>query len=95
MRLDSRTAEVIKVSVLKYDPHALVYLFGSRTDDDKRGGDIDIMVISSILGLKEKISIEIDIERELVEQDLDMVIRGSTDADTFTNYIFKTGVVIL
>lgn len=43
MRLSSDIAKYIKSSLKSLDPGSEVYLFGSRTEDNDRGGDIDIL----------------------------------------------------
>lgn len=47
MRLSADKAAFIKSGLLNVDPDAKISLFGSRTDDQARGGDIDILVITS------------------------------------------------
>lgn len=45
MRLTDQQVKVIKESVASViSSHARVWLFGSRTDDTLRGGDIDLLV---------------------------------------------------
>ena len=45
MRLSERERSVIKLAVSKnFGDTARVLLFGSRTNDDRRGGDIDLLV---------------------------------------------------
>jgi len=46
VRLKERELKTIKEVILKYDPDAQIVLFGSRTDPSKRGGDIDLLVVS-------------------------------------------------
>ena len=46
MRLPLSYAEYFKAEVAALRPGAAVYLFGSRTDDARRGGDVDILVLS-------------------------------------------------
>jgi uncharacterized protein len=46
MRLSPQKAQFIKDGLLKIDPEASVSLFGSRTDDKAKGGDIDIMFLT-------------------------------------------------
>ncbi len=45
MRLSQSQIEAIKTSTIEiFGPEAQVWLFGSRVDDAKRGGDIDLYV---------------------------------------------------
>ncbi len=47
MRLSADKAAFIKSGLLEVDPEARISLFGSRTNDQARGGDIDILVLTS------------------------------------------------
>ena len=44
MRLSKDEVRVLKNSLYSLNSDAKLYLFGSRTDDSKRGGDIDIAI---------------------------------------------------
>ncbi len=49
MRLSKSNIQIIKDKIKQWDPSARIYLFGSRTDDNKRGGDIDLLIETSAL----------------------------------------------
>jgi len=45
MRLSSRTRRIIREAAIEiFGPHARILVFGSRTDDTAKGGDIDLLV---------------------------------------------------
>lgn len=92
MRLDARTQNIIKQSILSIDPSAVVYLFGSRTDDTKKGGDIDILIISEKINLKEKLKILSRIFEKIEEQKMDLVIAQSFDENPFIQYISRHAI---
>ena len=46
MRLSSYKQHFIKTFWKEKFPNSKVYLFGSRTDDTKKGGDIDILILN-------------------------------------------------
>ena len=46
MRLSTEEIELIKSKVQTIFGEACIYLFGSRIDKSKKGGDIDIYIIS-------------------------------------------------
>ncbi|GHV80120.1 hypothetical protein AGMMS49944_19110 [Spirochaetia bacterium] len=51
MRISDYEKNVIIDSVRNTDPNATIWLFGSRTDDSKKGGDIDIAILSKTVYL--------------------------------------------
>ncbi len=48
MRLSKRVIEILQHNIKKSFGDVAVYLFGSRTDDSKRGGDIDLAIDADI-----------------------------------------------
>lgn len=62
-------------------------LFGSRADDNKRGGDIDLYIETSEKErlLDKKVKLLVRLNRELGEQKIDVVINNfSAEKDIFT-----------
>ena len=45
MRLSSKEVEIIKENTKKIFGNSKIILFGSRIDDNKKGGDIDLYII--------------------------------------------------
>ncbi len=48
MRLSKYKQEFITTYWKEKFPNCKIYLFGSRTDDSKQGGDIDILVLNDL-----------------------------------------------
>jgi len=48
MRLTEQEKTAIRSVILNEDPTADIFLFGSRLDDNRRGGDIDLYIETSI-----------------------------------------------
>jgi len=47
MRLQQKEIKIIKDMIYQFFKGAKVYIYGSRLDNTKRGGDIDIFIIPS------------------------------------------------
>jgi predicted nucleotidyltransferase len=73
------------------DNNAHVYLFGSRVDDTKKGGDIDLLILSDRLTSDDKRTIKMKLYELLGEQKIDLVI-AADDSDPFVKLAFETGV---
>jgi uncharacterized protein len=74
MRLKKDEITYIKNTISSFDPKATVYLFGSRVNDQLKGGDIDILIFSEIINLNIKRQIRIKLYDKLGEQKIDIVI---------------------
>jgi len=75
VRLSPRYIEVIKKYFQEFFQNGEIYLFGSRIDDSKKGGDIDLyFVLQEHTNLFEKkIKFLSRIKRELGDQKIDIV----------------------
>lgn len=78
MRLSKSQIESIKNSVkFFFGKRAVLYLFGSRTDDSLSGGDIDLLVLApqntDKLELKKLKAIS-KIQLEIGDQKIDMIV---------------------
>lgn len=86
MRLSEKEISAIKNNILNFDQDAKIYLFGSRTNDKAKGGDIDVLVISDKIGFNEKLKIRTGIFSEIEEQKLDVIVKKNFD-DVFVRMI--------
>ncbi|SLM30621.1 DNA polymerase beta domain protein region [Desulfamplus magnetovallimortis] len=94
MRLNSTEKKAIKDSILKVDPCAKIYLFGSRVDDNKKGGDIDLLVFSSLNALEAKLLIKTELFKRIEEQKVDIIVSDDHE-DPFVKMILEDGVQLI
>ena len=80
MRLSQEEIEIIKKTISQNFLEPIVYLFGSRLDDRKKGGDIDLYIISQDTEklLQKKIKTISQLERAL-HKPVDIVVHRDFD----------------
>jgi len=93
MRLTAKEKKSIKKTIAKVDAQAKVYLFGSRVDDSKKGGDIDLFIYSKNIDRKIKRQIKINLYKEIGEQKIDIIVSDSMDKPFF-KLISKDGLLL-
>lgn len=80
MRLSSEAVHVIQEAFLRVFEKGELYLFGSRVDDSRKGGDIDLYVVADHrdrMGEK-RIEFLTQIKRQIGDQRIDLVIERGT-----------------
>ena len=87
MRLSIEEAKSIRQCVLRFDPKAEVFLFGSRADDTRRGGDIDLLIVSKRIGLRERLRLQSALEDALGLRKIDLVIVDNVDNSPFARSV--------
>lgn len=94
MRLSETEKSAICKQVRRFDPDAIIFLFGSRTKDTAKGGDIDLLVQSSKLNFLQKIEILASLKAEIGEQKIDLILskHGLSDDDPFIQSIAKEAI---
>ncbi len=91
MRLKKSEIDAIKSAINKYDNNAKVFLFGSRVDDSKKGGDIDLLIISDKIKLDEKLKIETSLDLLIDEQKIDLITTPELNS-AFLKNIYKQSI---
>jgi predicted nucleotidyltransferase len=93
MRITETEKNAITRAVHAADTEARIWLFGSRTDDAKKGGDIDIAILSGKIKLPERMRIRRNIVDALGEQKIDIVV-SSSGAEPFFSMAVEKGIQI-
>jgi predicted nucleotidyltransferase len=93
MRISTLEIDNLLGSIKQIDQNASVYLFGSRTDNHKKGGDIDIAILSKLVSLKEKIEIKYNFYQAFGEQKLDLLIVSDENMPFWQ--VVKDGAILL
>ena len=93
MRISTEQIELLKKNILALLPNAVIYLFGSRVDNNKKGGDVDIMVLSDReLAWKEKSLIKYKYFEKFGEQKIDIVSFAFKEENPFKLITMEKGV---
>ncbi len=96
VRLSEDEIRVIKKTVKEiFGEGAKVYIFGSRADLTKRGGDIDIFIIPETKNnlFEKKLKFLVKLKTKIGEQKIDVIVKG-LDKGEIVNIAKKTGVLI-
>ena len=102
MRLDDKTIKTIKrFGLFYFGSNAKIYIFGSRVDDFKKGGDIDIYIETDLaVNSSELFNLEssywVSLQKALGERKIDIIVNDINFNKN--NYIYeiakKTGITI-
>jgi predicted nucleotidyltransferase len=93
MRITEFERDCLVNAVKKIDSNAKIWLFGSRVFDHKKGGDIDIAILSSNIDLLNRIAIKQAIEDAIGEQKIDLLV-SKNGSDPFFKLALDTGVIL-
>lgn len=96
MRLKPNEIVILKSNILKYIEDAKIILFGSRVDDTKKGGDIDIFIeTKQQVSLKQQIKILTDLQMCGITRKVDIIIKTPTTKDQpIFHTIYDNGIVL-
>jgi len=92
MRLAEQEVQTLKTVTFNIDADAQVFLFGSRVDDAKKGGDIDILILSNVLKRENIRKIKRAFFDLFGEQKLDIVLDELNPKKVFTKMIVPKAV---
>jgi uncharacterized protein len=88
MRLNNDIRNYLREAITENIPGADVYLFGSRTNDHSRGGDIDILILTKYKIDKRYFrSIRVEFFKKFGWQKLDLVNFTHDDQSPFRKLI--------
>ncbi len=95
MRLSTHEVDSIKLAVRRSLPEARLFLFGSRTNDTKRGGDIDLLILNSVAVDRKVVrAIKLALNDSIGEQKIDIVAESNED-DPFVQYVLPEAIRLL
>ncbi len=94
MRLSAHEIQTVRQVLYEVDPDGHIYLFGSRADDEKKGGDIDLFFeASKVLDFKLKLALEQRLSDEC-DTSVDLLVKNQGQEETAIFVIARKGVLL-
>ncbi|TAN51777.1 MAG: nucleotidyltransferase domain-containing protein [Methylococcaceae bacterium] len=94
MRLSAREVGLIRKVLHEIAPDGRIYLFGSRVDDAKKGGDIDLFLESSIpLDMKTQLALEYRLAA-MCDTKVDLLVKNPGQANQEIYDVARQGVLL-
>ena len=94
MRLYQDEIILLKHKLQELSSTAQMYLFGSRVDDTKKGGDIDLLIVSKELKKKDLRLLRVAFFEKFGEQKMDIILDNGEFKDPFTRHILQKAVLL-
>lgn len=97
MRLSkSQILAILKAKALFF-PDSKIYLFGSRTDPSRSGGDIDLYILSEnrvLDGVQKRIDFLVLLKSLIGDQKIDVVLADKSQKRAIDKIVEKEGILI-
>jgi predicted nucleotidyltransferase len=100
MRLNVKDITSIKaVTNSVFGENAIVTLFGSRTKDSKKGGDIDLFIKCNKMVLRDelyqlKLKFLVQLKKRIGDQKIDVIIDGGQVNNSIFKTVEKEGILL-
>ncbi|MFA7578476.1 MAG: nucleotidyltransferase domain-containing protein [Candidatus Muiribacteriota bacterium] len=90
LRITENERNIIKNTIKEKINNSEIYLFGSRIDDNKKGGDIDLLVVTDEkVSLETKLEILAKLEINGINRKIDLILKTP---ETEEQNIIKTAL---
>ena len=93
MRLTKEQINTLKDAIYNISSESKIYLFGSRVDDNAKGGDLDILIESNYkFTLRDIFNLKNHFWKKFGEQKLDIVILNPDNNSAFKKLIKQNAI---
>lgn len=94
MRLLEKELDIIRSVIHDIDPEGKIYLFGSRSDDQRRGGDIDLFLDASLaIPLKSQLGMQYKLTSRC-DTRVDLLVKTPEDEEKTIYGIAREGILL-
>ena len=94
MRLLPQEVSLLKEKLALLSKTAKLYLFGSRVDDTKKGGDIDLLVVSDEITKKDLRKLRIEFFKKFGEQKMDIILDDGYFKNIFNKIVYQKAILL-
>ena len=92
MRLSQDEVRILKNTLYTLNSDAKLYLFGSRLYDNKKGGDIDLLIVSKTFTKKLLRRLRVEFFKYFGEQKLDIIVDDGSFSNPFHKIAYQKAI---